>query len=59
MLEPKLTTNELARAAGVKPDSIRAAVCRSRMYFGIRPEKLVNGRLLWPADAPERLVRQG
>ena len=59
MLQPKLTTNELARVAGVKADTIRAAVCRSGMYFGIRPEKLLNGRLLWPADAPSRLIRQG
>ncbi len=55
----KLTTNELARAAGVKPDTIRAAVCRSGEYFGLRPEKALNGRLLWPVDSPERLIRKG
>ena len=52
----KLTTEQLANVAGVKPESIRSRVCRTGEYFGLRPQKCVNGRLLWPEDAAERLV---
>lgn len=50
-----LTTEALADRLGIKPQSIRAAVCRTQSYFGLRPIKMPNGRLLWPADAVERL----
>ena len=51
-----LTTNEFARLIGVQGVSIRIHASKSGgEYFGIKPEKLPNGRLLWPADAPERL----
>lgn len=52
----KQTTEQFAKNVGVKPESVRSRVCRTGEYFGIRPEKLVNGRLLWPADAADRLV---
>lgn len=52
----KHTTEQFAKNVGVKPESVRSRVCRTGEYFGIRPEKLINGRLLWPADAAERLV---
>lgn len=51
----KLTTEQLAAIAGVKAESIRAAYCRTGEYFGLRPEKCANGRLLWPADSQQRL----
>jgi hypothetical protein len=51
-----LTTNEFARLIGVQGISVRIHTYKSGgSYFGIKPEKLPNGRLLWPADAPERL----
>ena len=50
-----ITTEELAGLAGVKSESIRARVCRTGEYFGLRPERLANRRLLWPADSLERL----
>lgn len=50
------TTEAFAARLGIKPESIRAALCRTGSYFGIRPIKLPNGRLLWPADAVERLT---
>jgi hypothetical protein len=31
-------------------------LCRRGSYYGIRPAKLPNGRLLWPGDAVERLL---
>lgn len=54
---PELTTEEFAAQVGVKPQSIRVQLCRRGSYFGIRPTKLPNRRLLWPADAKERLLR--
>jgi hypothetical protein len=52
----KITTEQLAQNLGLKPESIRSRVCRTGEYFGLRPEKLVNGRLLWPADSADRLL---
>lgn len=51
-----ITTETLAAGLGLKPQSLRAAICRAGHYYGIRPAKLPNGRLLWPADAIERLA---
>lgn len=33
----------------VKAQSVRARICRTGSYFGIRPIKLANGRLAFPA----------
>lgn len=51
-----ISTEVLARSLGLKPQSIRAAVCRRGSYFGLRPVRCPNRRLLWPADAVERLT---
>ncbi|MCG5509618.1 monooxygenase [Ectothiorhodospira lacustris] len=53
-----LTTPELARAIGMKPDSIRVRLCRTGSFYGLRPGKLPNGRLIWPADSVVRLLAQ-
>ncbi len=50
-----LTTEALAALCAVKPASIRVRLCREGSYFGLRPDKLPNGRLLWPADWRERM----
>lgn len=50
------TTDSLASRLGIKPQSIHARYCRTGSYFGVKPLKLPNGRLLWPADAFERLT---
>ena len=50
------TTEELARRLGLRPQTLRAALCRNGHYFGLRPVKLPNGRLLWPADAFDKLT---
>ena len=52
----KQSTEQLAKSLGVKAESIRSRFCRTGEYFGLRPEKLVNGRLLWPEDAQEKLI---
>lgn len=53
------TTAALAKRLGIQPQSIRAAVCRKGDYYGVAPTRLPNGRLLWPDDAFEKLVRTG
>lgn len=53
-----LTTEALAERIGLRPASIRSRMSRTGSYFGLIPKRLPNGRLLWPADAPERLTTQ-
>ncbi|WP_199671302.1 hypothetical protein [Salinisphaera sp. Q1T1-3] len=53
-----LSTEALSRATGLKPESIRVRLCRTGSYYGIKPRKLPNGRLLWPADSVDRLLSQ-
>lgn len=43
-----LDTEPFADLNGIKPQSVRARVCRFGDYFGIKPLKLANGRLKWP-----------
>ena len=43
-------TEQFAAANGVKGASVRSRLCREGSYFGVKPHKLPNGRLLWPVD---------
>ncbi|AHE99392.1 monooxygenase [Thioalkalivibrio paradoxus ARh 1] len=43
----------------VTPEGIRVQLCRSGSYYGLRPDRLPNGRLAWPADSLERLLEAG
>ena len=54
-----LTTEELAAALSVKQDTLRKRLCQTGSYFGLRPKKLPNGKLRWPADSVEALVCKG
>lgn len=51
-----MTTDEFAGKLGLKPATLRHRLCTEGTYFGVMPVKLPNGRLLWPADAIERLT---
>lgn len=51
-----ISTEELAALLRLKPATLRSALCLNGHYFGLRPRKLPNGRLLWPADAIEKLT---
>lgn len=51
-----LTTEQLASQLGGQPSSIRTRLCKTGSYYGIKPYKLPNGRLLWPADAVKELI---
>jgi hypothetical protein len=46
-----ITTNELGRALGVQPATIRRGLCVQGHYMSLKPVKLPNNRLLWAADA--------
>jgi hypothetical protein len=50
------TTEELAALLRLQPQSIRKRYSQTGAYFCLRPVKLANGRLLWPADAIARLT---
>jgi hypothetical protein len=52
----KYSTDALAAQFMVKPNSVRSAVCRNGHYMGIRPIKLPNGLLAWPADDVDRIA---
>ena len=51
-----LSTEELAAALCIQPQTIRRSLCVQGHYLGLRPTKLPNRRLLWPADAVARLL---
>lgn len=52
LIKPRLTTEELAALLCVKPQTIRAGLCKTGHYLGIRPAvKLPNRRLLWDSKA--------
>jgi len=50
-----LTTKEFANILAMQSQSIRKRFCKTGSYFGIKPTKLKNGRLLWPSNAIEQL----
>lgn len=54
-----IPTNDLAIALGIKPSSMRTRLCKVGHYFGLRPRKLANGRLLWPSNSVELLLKGG
>ena len=53
-----ITTDDLAAQCGVKPESIRVRLCRTGSYFGVKPVKLPNGRLMWPGNAREQMMNR-
>ncbi|HDR9064377.1 TPA: DNA-binding protein [Burkholderia vietnamiensis] len=51
-----ITTEELAALLSIRPQSIRKRYCQTGAYFSLRPVKMPNGRLMWPADALDKLA---
>lgn len=47
---PGYSTEEAARRLHVKPQTLRAALCRDGHYLGVVPRKMFNRMLDWPAD---------
>lgn len=52
----RLSTEELASALKVRPQTVRAGLCINGHYLGLKPTKLPNGRLLWDAAAVDALL---
>lgn len=44
-----LSTAEFAALNHVKPHSVRQRLCETASFYGVRPLKMANRRLLWPA----------
>lgn len=51
-----LSTEQAAAALHIRPQTLRAALCRDGHYFGVHPVKLANRFLAWPADQIARLA---
>lgn len=58
-MQTRYSTEVLAERLHIKPQTIRAALCRDGHYLGLRPIKLPNRRLLWDASALEALLSGG
>lgn len=50
------STEEAAAVLKVRPQTLRAAVCRDGAYFGVRPQKARNRFLMWDAAAIDALL---
>lgn len=51
LIRPRLTTEELASLLRVKPQTVRAGLCKAGHYAGLRPAaRLPSRRLLWDAE---------
>lgn len=50
------STEEAAAVLKVRPQTLRAAVCRDGHYFGVRPQKARNRFLVWDATAIDALL---
>jgi hypothetical protein len=53
------STELFAGSIGLKPASLRVHLCRHGSYYGLVPERLPNGRLLWPINSIEKLKELG
>ena len=51
-----LTTEEFAESLGMSAQTLRKRYSQTGSYFSVRPIKLPNRRLLWPADALQQLI---
>jgi len=54
----KLTTDEFADQRRTKTQTVRKHYCTRGSYFGIRPLRLPNGKLLWPDGTLEQLFAE-
>lgn len=54
-----IPTNELAARFGVKPDTVRRNLCTKGHFMGVKPLKMPNDRLLWPAVNPADIAARG
>jgi hypothetical protein len=50
-------TTQAAAVFGVVAHTLRVGLCEKGHYLGVRPVKLPNRRLLWPADLVDAVAR--
>ena len=50
------SSTRAATVLGMRATSLSTALYRNGHYCGIRPARLPNGRLLWPADEIDALA---
>lgn len=55
--EPRLTTEQVAHVFGIEPQTVRKRWSQTGSYFGLKPIKLPNRRLMWSADAVAKFLR--
>ncbi|MEO3961118.1 hypothetical protein [Chromobacterium piscinae] len=55
-VRPTFSTDEFAKAVGLRSPSIRKSYSRKGHALGIQPIKLPNGKLRWPLDKIEQLL---
>ena len=53
------STEQAAAALHVRPQTLRAAICRDGHYAGVRPRKLPSRFLAWPAEQIDALTAGG
>lgn len=58
MMQQNVSTSEFARLNNVQPETVRRRFCERGSYYGIVPEKRVNGRLTWPARTIHKIERK-
>ena len=51
------STKQLAELIKVNAETIRRGLCVNGHYMLMRPVKLPNGRLLWPAEPVEAILK--
>ncbi|GGX19419.1 hypothetical protein GCM10007242_27860 [Pigmentiphaga litoralis] len=51
------STAEAATLLRVRPQTLRKAYSASGAYFGIRPRKAKNGRLLWAIESVVKMAQ--
>lgn len=55
----KLDTAEAADRLRIRPQTLRRALCLQGHYYGLRPTKMPNGRLLWDSADLDRITAGG
>lgn len=53
-----ITNDELAAICKTKPHSITWRLCKYGSYYGLKPRKLPNRRLVWDRDEVMSLLRE-
>lgn len=53
---PMLTTEQLAEALSLQPQTLRKRYSQTGTYYGLRPCKLPNGKLRWASNSIELLT---